>query len=84
MESTSVKFEIIFNTLQEADNQLSVSELCNIAGVSRSGYYNWGASAAVRDTREFEKHGPRKVLLTDITYIPYNNQLCYLSTILDA
>lgn len=34
--------------------------------------------------REFEKHGPRKVLLTDITYIPYNGVRCYLSTILDA
>ena len=34
--------------------------------------------------REFESHGPRKILLTDITYIPYNGQFCYLSTILDA
>lgn len=34
--------------------------------------------------REFKEHGPRKVLLTDITYIPYNNTRCYLSTILDA
>lgn len=34
--------------------------------------------------REFKNHGPRMVLLTDITYIPYNNTRCYLSTILDA
>jgi putative transposase len=34
--------------------------------------------------REFKKHGPRMVLLTDITYIPYNNTRCYLSVILDA
>lgn len=34
--------------------------------------------------REFEDHGPRKVLLTDITYIPYDGRFCYLSTILDA
>ena len=34
--------------------------------------------------REFEKYGPRKVLLTDITYIPYSGKFCYLSTILDA
>ena len=34
--------------------------------------------------REFRKHGPRTVLLTDITYIPYNNTRCYLSTVLDA
>ena len=34
--------------------------------------------------REFRQHGPRKVLLTDITYIPYDDTFCYLSTILDA
>ena len=34
--------------------------------------------------REFRKHGPRKILLTDITYIIYNGKKCYLSTILDA
>lgn len=34
--------------------------------------------------REFEDHGPRKVLLTDIIYIPYNGRFCCLSTILDA
>lgn len=34
--------------------------------------------------REFEKHGPRKILLTDITYIPFDGRFCYLSTIIDA
>ena len=34
--------------------------------------------------REFEEHGPRSILLTDITYIPLNGTHCYLSTILDA
>lgn len=34
--------------------------------------------------REFKLHGPRMVLLTDITYIVYNNTRCYLSVILDA
>lgn len=34
--------------------------------------------------REFKMHGPRTVLLTDITYLPYNGTKCYLSTILDA
>ena len=31
--------------------------------------------------REFEAHGARKVLLTDITYVPYHGTFCYLSTI---
>lgn len=34
--------------------------------------------------RKFREYGPRKVLLTDITYIPYNGTFAYLSTILDA
>ncbi len=34
--------------------------------------------------REFEEHGPRSVLLTDITYIPYNGTFAYLSTVIDA
>ncbi len=34
--------------------------------------------------RGFECYGPRMVLLTDITYIPYNGTFAYLSTILEA
>ena len=34
--------------------------------------------------REFRVHGPRKVFLTDITYIPFNNAFVYLSVIIDA
>lgn len=44
-------------------------------------------TSAVADNlvkKEFKEHGPRKILLTDITYIPYNNTFCYLSTIKDA
>lgn len=34
--------------------------------------------------REFRLHGPRKILLTDITYIPYEKNFCYLSVVKDA
>ena len=34
--------------------------------------------------RKFREFGPRMVLLTDITYIPYNGTFAYLSTILDS
>lgn len=165
MGSTSCKFEIICNTLAQEDNRASVVELCALAGVTRSGYYNWLKSSEVREkreiadqedfalvlsayefrgfskgvrginmrlihmgivmnpkkirrlmhkfnlkcpirkanpyrrmakamktnnvadnllNREFEEHGLRSVLLTDITYIPLNGEFCYLSTILDA
>ena len=165
--SSGWKFQLIQETLKEEDNLLNISMLCDIAGVSRSGYYRWlkaedvrlakenkdresfelilkaynqrGYSKGARGiymcmihweepvvmnlkkirrlmnkyglicpirkanpyrrmakairtnnvaenllNREFTKHGPRKVLLTDITYIPYNGTFCYLSTILDA
>ena len=42
------------------------------------------AVADNRLNREFRMHGPRKVLLTDITYIPYEKTFCYLSVIKDA
>ena len=42
------------------------------------------AVADNRVNREFRLHGPRKILLTDITYIPYNGKFCYLSVIKDA
>lgn len=34
--------------------------------------------------REFECYGPRMVLLTDVTYLPYKGKFAYLSTIIDA
>lgn len=35
------KYELIFNRVNSRNNQLSVVFLCETAGVSRSGYYNW-------------------------------------------
>ena len=164
---TGWKFEVIQKTLQEEGNLLNVNMLCDIAGVSRSGYYRWINAAEAREEKErrdredfelilkaynqrgyskgarsiymcmvhwnppvvmnvkkirrlmdkyglmcpirranpyrrmaraiktnniadnllerkFTEYGPRKVLLTDITYIPYNGTFAYLSTILDA
>lgn len=166
-DDTSYKFKIINEMIQRENNLLTVSMLCEIAQVSRSGYYNWVNSENIRIekeekdkkdfevilqayryrgydkgargiymrlihldppvimnikkirrlmkkynlfcpirqanpyrrmakalktnnvadnilNREFKEHGPRMVLLTDITYIPYNNTRCYLSVILDA
>ena len=34
--------------------------------------------------REFEKHGAHKILLTDISYLPYQDSFAYLSTVIDA
>lgn len=167
MNDTSCVFEVIFQTVQQSENILSVSRLCELAGVSRSGYYAWVNAAPLREAREeqdrkdfemiliayqfrgydkgargihmrllhletpvnmnlkkirrlmkkyglmckvrkanpyrrmakalktsnyaanildrqFMAYGPRIVLLTDITYIPYNGTFAYLSVIMDA
>ena len=165
MDSVGTRFEAVREALADKNNVLTVKDLCELAGVSRSGYYNWirsenarvlreakdqeafekileayqfrGYAKGVRGihmrllhmgvlmnvkkirrlmrkyrlvcpirkpnpyrrlhksiqmgntaenlvNREFESHGPRAVLLTDITYIPLNGAFCYLSTILDA
>jgi hypothetical protein len=49
---SSCVFEIINRTLQISDNSLSVSLLCSMAGVSRSGYYAWLKAAPVREAQE--------------------------------
>ena len=159
-----VKFAIIYKAIQNDDNALSISYMCRIAGVSRSGFYAWMDAAPTRQKREDNdrddfakvleayrfrgyakgargihmrllhegiimnvkkirrlmskyhllcpirkanpyrrmakalatsnvapnvinrdfKKNPRKVLLTDITYLFFRNGKCYLSTILDA
>ena len=160
-----VKFALIREATQRDNNLLKISKMCEIAGVSRSGYYNWCASENIRQAREdadrkdfdlileayryrgYDKgargihmrllhdpgiimnvkkirrlmrkyglfcpirkanpyrrmrkamqsstkapnvvnrefrRGARKVLLTDITYLFFKKEKCYLNTILDA
>lgn len=161
------KYLIIQEMTRRDNNLLSITVLCDIAGVSRSGYYRWcaeepkriqreakdkadfelileayqhrgyakgargiymhllhkkpavvmnvkkirrlmakyGLFCPIRNAnpyrrmakalktsnvaenlvnREFEAYGPRMILLTDISYIPYNGTFCYLSVITDA
>ena len=162
----SLKFKFIKEITERGNNLLNISWLCETAGVSRSGYYQWLNAVGIRNlkdekdkedfeiilqaykfrgydkgsrgihmrllnqgvrmnrkkikrlmnkyglkcpirkanpyrqmakamktdnisenlvNREFEKHGPGKVLLTDITYLFYNHgSKAYLSVIKDA
>lgn len=167
MVDKSKRFELIHEIMSTRGNILDLNDLCQTAGVSRSGYYKWIRSEDVRREkeekdradfelvleafkhrgydkgvrginmyllhrnpqiimnpkkirrlmhkygllcpirkanpyrrmaaalktsnyadnlvkREFEQHGSRMILLTDITYLPYNDTFAYLSTIIDG
>ena len=47
-----VKYRLIQEAVRQDDNRLNISELCRIAGVSRSGYYAWLDAAPLRQQRE--------------------------------
>ena len=49
---TQGKYEIIHSVVYKDNNLLSISKLCEIAGVSRSGYYDWEDAAPLRAKRE--------------------------------
>ncbi len=46
------KYEIIHAAIQRDNNLLSIAKLCEIAGVSRSGYYAWIDATPLRKERE--------------------------------
>ena len=47
-----VKFALIREATLQDNNLLKISKMCEIAAVSRSGYYNWCASEGKRKIRE--------------------------------
>ena len=47
-----IKYALIHEAMHQASSQLNVRELCQIAGVSRSGYYAWIKAAPLRVERE--------------------------------
>ena len=68
MEDSSFKFGIIRDTSMEKSNILAISELCEIAGVSRSGYYAWLATVykgniiknLIMDCQSYTKYRPNE------------------------
>ena len=49
---TQGKYEIIHDAVHKEGSQLSITKLCEIADVSRSGYYAWEHAAPARAERE--------------------------------
>ena len=64
MNQSSCVFEIIDKTLKNSNNRLSVSNLCKIAGVSRSGFYAWVKAKAVRQAQEEKDRRDFELILT--------------------
>ena len=52
MDKPHGRFQLIQEEIQQEDNLLSVGRLCDLACVSRSGYYRWLSAADSRAQRE--------------------------------
>lgn len=66
-----VKFQLIQNATSGDNNALSIAELCRIAGVSRSGYYNWLGNEAKRRQREEADQADFALILEAYRYRGY-------------
>jgi hypothetical protein len=68
MASPSSRYEIIQVALQDEENVLTVQELCEIAGVSRSGYYSWLKAEPKRQEREAQDRADFELILAAYRY----------------
>lgn len=63
MNEASTIFSLIHQTLSGGENELSVSMMCQTAGVSRSGYYAWLNAASARQVREAQDRADFELVL---------------------
>lgn len=68
----SAKYEIIREMTQRDNNLLNISQLCESAGVSRSGYYNYLNTEAVRARREAQDRADFEIILEAYNYRGYS------------
>lgn len=68
----SAKYEIIREMTQRDNNLLNISQLCESAGVSRSGYYNYLNTEAVRVRREAQDRADFEIILEAYNYRGYS------------
>lgn len=62
------KFRIINEMVSKTDNKLSVSMLCKVAGVSRTGYYYWLNAEDTRKARESADEADFSLILWAYSY----------------
>lgn len=72
MEASTNKFEIIHETVKKSTNRLSITMLCDIARVSRSGYYNWVKSKEKRWIKEEQDRKDFEIILKAYTHRGYD------------
>ena len=70
-EKPSIIFKLIYDTLQNKENVLSVAYLCRASGVSKSGYYNWLKNKPKRDDREIKDRKDFDLILEAYNYKGY-------------
>lgn len=66
------KFALIREALMLSDNMLNVSKLCEIAGVSRSGYYTWCSAEDKRQAREDQDQKDFELILEAYKFRGYD------------
>ena len=69
--SAEVKFAIIQEALLHDDNALSVSGMCEIAGVSRSGFYAWLNAEPRRNKRDSDDKADFQLVLEAFRFRGY-------------
>lgn len=65
--SPQKRYEIIEETISQDNNVLNISYLCQIAGVSRSGFYNWRNGLSRRLTAEEQDQKDFALILLHIS-----------------
>lgn len=66
------KFKLIREMIQHDNNELNISWLCEMAGVSRSGYYNWLRSSEKRSNKEEQDRADFALILEAYKYRGYD------------
>ena len=66
------KFKVIQQMISKDNNILNISWLCEYAGVSRSGYYNWLASKDIRNVKEDQDRKEFEIILEAYQFRGYD------------
>lgn len=66
------KFKIIQQMLKQDNNLLNISWLCECAGVSRSGYYNWLSSVEARNKKDEQDKKDFELILAAYQFRGYD------------